>query len=98
MDTSTHSHVLLKTVAQAANAYPQSHPPGHQDAHRCASWIKFKRPLSLGANTGHAIGDDQQVAGITGARLGEGTVDQVSLCLTNRPVRTRMSGGVGTGG
>jgi len=42
--------------------------------------------------------NDKQVVGETRARLCERTLDHVSLCWTNRPVRTRMPGGVGTGG
>lgn len=33
----------------------------------------------------------------TRTRPGQRAMDEVSLCLTNRPVRTHMAGGVGTG-
>jgi len=35
------AYVLLKTVAQAAHTYPQSHQTGHQDSYSCEPWIKL---------------------------------------------------------
>lgn len=95
MDTAAHTHVLLETMAQAAHPYPQSDQARHQDIYSCMPWVELEGAIPAGKNACHAIGNNQQVAGATGARLRKGTVDQVSLRLMNRLVRTRMLGGVG---
>lgn len=69
MDPVTHPHVLFETMAQAENPYPQSDQARYQDIHCSVSWPEFQGAVPSGKNPCHAIRDDQQVVGATGARL-----------------------------
>ncbi len=75
MDTATHPHVLFETMAQAAYPYPKSDQARYQDIHCSVSWFEFQGAVPLGENTCHAIGNDEQVVGKTGARLGQRAMD-----------------------
>ena len=98
------AHVLLQTVApgknqgagtpQTGNVASCSHVSGHQP----------QRTMALIPDFGNANGHDQHMAQGSRASICQRTVGEPSLpgyspvISVNRPVRTRMPGGVGAGG
>jgi len=98
------AHVLLQTVApgknqgagtpQTGNVASCSHFSGHQS----------QRTMALIPDVGNANGHNQQMAQGARSSICQRTVGEPSLPgyspvnSVNRPVRTRMPGGVGAGG
>ena len=100
----TGADVLLETVALLPHQGTQTAQARNFTACCYLGWPQPKRPVASGADVGHAKWHDQAMA--QGSRIGirQGTMGEHSLSgygpmiFMNRPVRTRMRGGVGAGG
>jgi len=100
MAETTATHVLFKTMAQTTYAYSQANQFGCTIGFSDWYWHEFKRLLSAGENQGCPDGNQQSVAGKARLSINQAKVDHLPLSkwLVNRPVRSRMQGGVGRAG
>ena len=98
MDSPPGQNVLLGAMAQSLYADRQSPEDGRAQGPRGSDGAKLPRVVAPGAHRSHATRYVQQVAGTTGRGLRQGPLGLVYLSSVNRPVRTRMLGGVGGGG
>ena len=107
MATPTGAHVLLETVATDAHEGTQSSGAGHGQASGDFDGDQQQELLASVEIIGDANGDDERMAQNAGlgeysCALDEGAGIRLTIhrcsALVNRPVRTRMPGGVGRAG
>ena len=99
-----HSHVLLEAVAHDEKAGRGADETRCQRAPRCIGWNEQEGLLASCKDRGHERRPVECISQKAGAYFYQNTVDQGLLSgygpiiSANRPVRTRMPGGVGAGG
>jgi len=98
------AHVLLQTVAQGKNQSAGASQAGNVAPYGHLSGNKPQRAVATIPDTGNANGHDQRLAQGSRASVCQRAVGSHSppgygpVISVNRPVRTRMPGGVGAGG
>ena len=96
--------MLLQTVARGKNQSAGTPQIGNVASGRHRSGHQPQRTMALIPDVGNANGHDQQMAQGSRASICQRAVGEHSLpgygpvISVNRPVRTRMPGGVGAGG
>ena len=98
VDPSARSDVLLETVGPSAASDRDVDQAGREPSQRHYHGSQQTRFVEYGAHAGDATGDVEPVVEGAGACLGQRAMDRVFPTTVNRPVRTRMRGGVGAGG
>ena len=106
MAQKAHPDVLLETMALAAHEDQAPAGSGRWPEDGDPAWRQQQKLLAHGTHAGDAASVEQHMAQGTGAAEHQGTVVQGSGLLIilveranslNRPLRTRMVGGVGAG-
>ena len=109
MDQKANPHVLLETVALAAHEDQELAGFGREPEVSHPARCQQPQLLAHGTHPGDTTGAEQHMVGSAGTTECEGPVVQgqglhvkedfvVQADLLNRPLRTRMVGGVGAGG
>ena len=109
MDQKANPYVLLETVALGTHQDPELSGFGCKPEVSNPAWSQQQKLLAYGTNPSDTTGAEQRMVGSAGTLECERTVVQSPRLhtkenfveqanLLNRPLRTRMVGGVGAGG
>ena len=98
LDSAPRAHGLPATMAKAENPGEELDQTGRIDLSGGGLCNHQQRALASLENSGDTAGVIQRLSGIRRGIFAAGSLDQASLLLMRRPVRTRMQGAVGRGG
>ncbi|MFT5527551.1 MAG: hypothetical protein ACI9HK_005533 [Pirellulaceae bacterium] len=97
MASSSHSHVQLETMASPLETSARTHTTQRADSSSNTPRAQSERLLAHVQDNRQWRRTDQRVARRTRAVKHENALEPACSTRSNRPMRTRMSGGVGAG-